>query len=235
MNTPDKVIADDEYMVYCHENRLNGKLYFGITKTSLYLRFRNGNGYKKQIFGRAIEKYGWDKFNHIVLLENISKETACECEKYLIAKYNTTDPNYGYNITKGGEGNSSKPSEESNRKRSLSERGKKHWHYGKKWSDEVIAKLHKPHPSICGENNPSKRSDVKKKLSERKKEWHKLHPDFKPTLGKVCSDDTKQKISKANSGVNNGNYGKHWYNNGVNMVIAVDCPEGYVKGRLKHG
>jgi len=235
MNTADKADHDNKYLVYCHKNILNGKLYFGITRTSLYMRFRNGRGYKTQIFGRAIQKYGWDSFEHIVLFENISKEVACECEKYLIAKYNTTNPEYGYNIANGGDGNPSLRSKESNLKRSLVEKGKKHWHYGKKWSPDVIAKLHKPHPSICGDNNPTKRSDVKQKLADRKREWHKLHPDFKATLGYKCSDATKKKISEANKGENNGNYGKHWYNNGIMNVFTYECPEGYMKGRLVSG
>lgn len=115
----------------------------------------------------------------------------------------------------------------------MSERGEKHWNYGKKWSEEIKVKFRKPHPSVSGENNPSKRADVRKKISEKKKEWHRLHPDFKPTLGQKCKEETKEKISKANKGKANGNYGKRWYNNGINSVIAFECPKGYVLGRLK--
>lgn len=230
MNTPDK-----EYLLYCHINKVNGKLYFGITSTSLYMRFRNGRGYQKQVFGRAIKKYGWNNFEHIILIENLSHDVACEGERYLIAKYKTDDYRYGYNITAGGEGHTCSPSEESNIKRSKSESGENHWHYGQKWSEEVLAKMHKPHPTVAGDNNPSKRADVRKILSDKKKEWHKQHPDFKPTLGYKCKDSTKKKISDANSGENNGNYGKHWYNNGINVIFTYECPDGYVLGRLKHG
>lgn len=75
-----------KYLVYCHQNKINGKLYFGITSTSLYLRFRNGRGYLTQVFGRAIKKYGWDNFRHIIIISDVEKDIACECEKYLIKK-----------------------------------------------------------------------------------------------------------------------------------------------------
>ena len=231
MNTVDK-----QYLLYCHKNNTNGKLYFGITSTSLYMRFRkNGRGYYGQVFGRAIQKYGWSNFEHIVLIEGLSLEVAAECEKFLIAKYQTNNPQYGYNVTDGGEGNKAPRSEESNLKRSMSESGEKHWHYGKHWSKEVRKKFHKPHPSVSGENSPSKRPEVRKKLSEKHKEWWKEHPDFHTTKGQPCKQETKLKISRANYGSNNANYGKRWYNDGVKSVMAYECPDGFTLGRLMKG
>ena len=43
--------------------------------------------------------------------------------------------------------------------------------------------------------------------------------------GKSRSEETKRKMSEARKG-------KHWYNNGTITVSAVECPEGFVKGRL---
>ena len=117
----------------------------------------------------------------------------------------------------------------------MSEKGEKHWHYGKKWNRDVIKKLHKPHPSMQGTNNPSKRQDVKEKLSEKKKQWWKDHPDFAPTVGRKLSKESKLKISRSHIGENNANYGKRWYNNGIQSVMAFECPEGYVLGRLMKG
>lgn len=92
------------YTVYCHENKSNGKLYFGITKTSARRRWSRGNGYKTQhIFGRAIEKYGWDGFEHIILFTGLSEEEAKQMEIDLIREFKTQDKRYGYNITAGGD------------------------------------------------------------------------------------------------------------------------------------
>lgn len=51
---------------------------------------------------RAIQKYGWDNFEHIILFEKISQSMASEIEKELILKYHLTDTKYGYNCKNGG-------------------------------------------------------------------------------------------------------------------------------------
>lgn len=222
-----------KYILYCHQNKINGKLYFGITSTSLDMRFRNGRGYKKQVFYRAIKKYGWDNFNHIIILDNLEHDIACECEKFLIKKYKTNDSNFGYNITEGGEGNTSSPSDESILKHSLATRGEKHWHYGQHWDEEIKQKMRKPHNCIRGDNNPSKRQDVREKISLGLKRWREEHPDVKFNTSHICTQQMKDKISQANQGENNGNYNKHWYNNGEIEILTFECPNGFVKGRLR--
>ena len=61
------------YKIYMHKNKINGKVYIGQTYTSLRARFgKNGIGYKGcPIFYNAIQKYGWDNFEHEILEENI--------------------------------------------------------------------------------------------------------------------------------------------------------------------
>lgn len=95
---------DNNYTVYIHINKINDKKYVGITKDVSRRWSNNGLEYKKQVFGKAIEKYGWDNFEHIIIAEKLSKQEACDMEIYLIEKYNTTDRNYGYNISLGGDG-----------------------------------------------------------------------------------------------------------------------------------
>lgn len=91
-----------EFIVYMHENKINHKKYIGITCQKPTQRWRGGKGYKIGLFKNAIDKYGWNNFNHIILYERLTKEDACLKEQELIKQYNTMDINYGYNLCEGG-------------------------------------------------------------------------------------------------------------------------------------
>lgn len=102
---------ENTYSVYCHRNLVNGKVYVGKAKNIAKRWGHNGNGYvtnKDTIFANAIRKYGWSAFDHIIIADCLTNETACALESYLIdlwrtniSKYGST---YGYNMTDGGEG-----------------------------------------------------------------------------------------------------------------------------------
>lgn len=94
---------ESNYCVYVHINKKNRKLYIGITN-NIKNRWKKLSYKECKHFYNALEKYGWDCFEHIVLIDNIQKELAYECEKYIIQKYNTTNSLYGYNLAKGGTG-----------------------------------------------------------------------------------------------------------------------------------
>ncbi len=92
------------YTVYQHKNKINGKVYIGITKQKPEQRWRHGQGYKSSPhFYAAIQKYGWDNFEHNILFQNLTKEEACKKEQELIAKYHSMDREFGYNSTSGGD------------------------------------------------------------------------------------------------------------------------------------
>lgn len=94
---------DKNYLVYCHITP-NGKRYIGITKQEPSKRWLNGKGYyQNKHFYRAIEKYGWNNIEHIIIIKNLTQTEACENEKKFILKYKTNNPKYGYNLTSGGE------------------------------------------------------------------------------------------------------------------------------------
>lgn len=134
----------ENYTVYMHIFP-NGKRYVGITGQKLKDRWRvNGNGYRPQkLVYRAIQKYGWDNIEHIVIAENLSAFDAGELEKSIIAKYNTTDFRYGYNQSVGGENSpiGVKRSDETRKRLSQSHLGQKCWNKGKHLSDETKEKL----------------------------------------------------------------------------------------------
>lgn len=114
----------NNYIVYMHKNKINNKVYIGITKQKCEDRWKHdGFGYKKQIkFWRAIEKYGWDSFEHLILFENLSAEEAGQKERQLIDIYDSY--NNGYNADLGGSVTNHSP--ETLEKMRLSMLGKKH-------------------------------------------------------------------------------------------------------------
>ena len=93
------------YFVYSHVNLVNNKIYIGITKQIPSYRWRShGQGYKDSPrFWNAIQKYGWDNFEHNILFSELTKDEACKKENELIKQYNSNDDRYGYNMTSGGE------------------------------------------------------------------------------------------------------------------------------------
>lgn len=96
-----------KYSVYTHINKINGKMYFGITSREPEIRWgKGGNHYtltNQPKFYRAIKKYGWNNFEHRVLGSNFTEEQAKKLEMVYIKLFNTVEQ--GYNISLGGEGN----------------------------------------------------------------------------------------------------------------------------------
>ena len=97
------------YLVYKHTNKLNGKIYIGITYhiENPNIRWDYGGGYsRKTPFGKAIQKYGWSNFEHEILETNLTEIEAKEKEQFYIALFHSyiLDPLCnGYNATKGGD------------------------------------------------------------------------------------------------------------------------------------
>lgn len=121
------------YTVYMHLNKITSKTYIGITtKSPPEKRWRNGLGYNhNQYFTRAIKKYGWDNFEHIILFKNKTQEEAEELEILFIKILLSNNSIYGYNIDNGGN-SSEKMTEETKRKLSKSHKGQKAWNKGVK-------------------------------------------------------------------------------------------------------
>ena len=172
------------YCVYMHISPSN-KAYIGITSTSPEERWDGGRGYFKKTKNgnyhqpamvNAINKYGWDNFEHIIFDDGLSKNEAEHMEKILIALWNTNNPKYGYNIRNGGgsvgpltEETKIKmseahkgycPTEDARRKISEANSGEKHPMYGKHHTDETRKKMKESHL-----NNPMSEENRKKNIS----------------------------------------------------------------------
>ena len=120
-------MENKKYIVYMHKNKINNKVYIGITCQKTTYRWGAGSGYKQQPkFYHAICKYGWNSFEHIILFKNLTFEQAKEKEIEMINKYNAFSKEHGYNATKGGDGSNGVPcSEEKKIKISKANKGHK--------------------------------------------------------------------------------------------------------------
>jgi len=81
---------------------LDGRKYVGMTSRRISQRcFRTG--YKScTSMQAAIDQYGWDSFTVSILQDGLSREEASSLEKEMIALYDTTNPENGFNLASGG-------------------------------------------------------------------------------------------------------------------------------------
>lgn len=95
----------ENYIVYCYTSPSNKK-YIGQTNKDIKYRANHGKGYIGcPAFYCAIQKYGWDWFEHHceILAKNLTKKEADELEQFYIKKFDSIKN--GYNIQSGGEFN----------------------------------------------------------------------------------------------------------------------------------
>lgn len=178
-----EVNQEKKWCVYKHTNKINGKVYIGQTGQEVNKRWKNGAGYvESAYFYSAIQKNGWDNFEHEILKNNLTKEEANELEIYYIKFYNSNNTNFGYNLTAGGDVNIL--SEESRKKLSNSLKGRK-------LSEESRQKISE---SLSEENHPNwgkhLTEETRRKISENMKGEKNYF------YGKSHTEEFKEKVSK---------------------------------------
>lgn len=200
-------------IIYKHTCLITGKYYIGQTTKTIEQRWKGHvNNSKKDkpygIFQRAIKKYGEENWEHEVLESDISEEILNEREIFHIAKWNSSDTRYGYNLTEGGEGVI--PNEETRKKLSESHKGKTPWNKGKHdiYTLDTIEKISN---TLKGYKQTP---EARKNMSEAHK-GKKLSEEHKQKLSESCKisnsrPEVKQKMSENNLGNKNPNFGKHW-------------------------
>lgn len=191
-------IYNDTYCVYAHINRINSKIYIGVTKYghNPNKRWKNGRGYldknekgeyRQPHFAYAILKYGWDGFDHEIIASKLTKEEADKFEELLVEKLNLTDSKFGYNIRNGGGSTGDLSNEtkkkigESRKGISFSEEHRRALSYalkGIKQSEETVKKR------VAKLSGKKRSEEVKVKLSE--------------SIKKSFTPERREKISELN-------------------------------------
>lgn len=187
----------------------NGKCYIGMTKQSVERRWNSGHAYQhNEHLQNAIAKYGWDNFSKEVLFKSASKTEAEKIERFLIAKYDSTNRLYGYNILHGGNV-SDGHSEETKRKISESVKKlqtdevrarKSRDGKGRKMSEETRQKLRQVNLGNQNAKGCTRSPEVRAKMSAAQK-------------GRYVSPETCARISITKKGkvrIYNENGGYHY-------------------------
>lgn len=104
----DKPAAPKGGYIYLITNKVNGKKYVGQTIHLVYDRWkehrRDAKDNKRTALHGAIRRYGADSFNVETIDKADTVEGLDEKEKFYIQKYETEDPDMGYNLKPGGQG-----------------------------------------------------------------------------------------------------------------------------------
>ena len=159
----------------------NGKVYIGITGKPVNVRWANGKGYSPKTYvGKAIAKYGWENVQHEILFDGLSEQEAKRKEIELIEEYQSYSSEYGYNLTKGGDGQSLTP--EQRRQRILKRRDLGSVMFAKSIDDvidnlEVVKELSKRGIS---------KEDIARKFGVSKQTWFSWEKE-EPYIGEAIA------------------------------------------------
>ena len=107
-------------------------------------------------------------------------------------------------------------------------------HLGVPMSDEARKKMSENHVDVNGKNNPAFGRHWYNNGVNRLylKDTEEIPEGYIRGNLPLTEEDKKRK-SESNKGKHGQSKGSHWYNNGEYEIMAFECPEGFVKGRLK--
>lgn len=96
--------------IYYIKNKINGKIYIGRSN-NIYLRWSHHKSeLRRNIHGNEHLQRSWNKYKEdnfeFKIIKECSEFDSYELEKYYIKKYNSCDDKYGFNLSSGGEHNS---------------------------------------------------------------------------------------------------------------------------------
>lgn len=210
------------YTVYMHINQINKKSYIGLTKQNPKHRWgNNGINYKKGCnrFWNAIQKYGWDNFDHAICKSGLTKNDACELEKKLILEYRTQEHDYGYNITEGGE--APRMPLESRNKIANAMMGNKHG-LGKVCSEEKKIKISQ------AQKGRKLTFEHRQKLSQAKKGKHHDSPSLE-TRQKISASHKKKQVICVETNIVYDSVQECGRQLGIDATTICACCKGRIK------
>ena len=93
------------WKVYMHISKIDGKAYCGITSKTLPTRFgQDGSNYDHCTrFYEAIQRDGWDSFEHVLIMPDGTREEAEALERAIIKYCHLAEFERGYNTFDGSE------------------------------------------------------------------------------------------------------------------------------------
>lgn len=96
------------WTIYCHTHVATGRRYIGLTVKTMLHRWnqhcaqaRSSKGGRWH-FPNAIRQYGKDAFTHVVLMQLDDLDLANAWEEFWIEFLGTCNPEYGFNLSRGG-------------------------------------------------------------------------------------------------------------------------------------
>lgn len=195
------------YTVYRHtlpreiSRKDHDMYYIGITgQNPPKKRWQNGNPYRGNVyFYNAIKKYGFDSFKHEVLFSGLTKEEAEQKEIELIAKHQSNNRLFGYNIANGGNC-SGTMSQETKDKISKANMGNQYG-LGYKHTEEAKKKISEAamgNQRFKGKKMPE---HVKRILLESRQNEEVRRKISEALTGKKQSEEHRRKNSESHKGI----------------------------------
>lgn len=221
------------YSIYLITNNLNGKTYIGKHKCD-----KNEEPESRSYMGgginirRAENKYGMENFSKSILAICYSEEEYNILEKVYIKLYRDVGK-AEYNIAEGGDGGNTfkyKTKEEMKiigEKISKAGKGRPGAMKGKHLSLETRNKISE------GVKKAFENEEIIEKI-RRNTTRHIFTPEERMQIslrnkGRKFSEEFRKRVSEACKN-NKNTLGHHWYTDGVNNTLSLECPEGYYKG-----
>jgi hypothetical protein len=199
--------------IYEIKNLINEKTYYGQrTLPTDKKRTPLGDNYfgSGKILNMATKKYGKENFKKSIIIQgDFSKEELNKFEKCIIRMMRSIGK-AEYNIADGGDGG------KTHTKETMTKEG----------YEKCLSKI--LDPTIRKKSRDTLRERIALGLIQHRD----VAGEKNPMYNKNHKEDSKQKMSSSKLKEKNNQYGKHWYSNGIENIMAFECPEGYKAGRI---